>query len=199
MSERDDRAWSDLTEGWRADPADAERLAAIEPADVRARAAKFSRKVRHRNLGEVVAGVIVCGYGAVLMATASEPLRLWAGLTTIAGALIVCVILLVRGGNLDPPPPTASTSAVLDFERAQLLRQAALLERVWLWYLGPLVPGLSLSLASSWVEAARAGRPTWPIVPMAAACVALFVLLGWLNGREARKLRDKATRLGNPG
>lgn len=191
-----DRSWSQLAEGWRADPADAQRLTEIDPGEVRERAEKFSRTVRRRNVRELIAGAIVTGYGAVLLATASTALRMWAGAATILGALTVCVILVRRGGNLEPPAPTASTSAVLAFERAQLTRQAELLERVWLWYLGPLVPGLGLSLVSSYLETVQAGRPTWAHWISGGTTVALFVFVGWLNARAAKKLRDKIARVG---
>ena len=194
QDDKDERSWSQLAEGWRADAAGAERLSSVDPAEIRKRAEKFSRTIRWRNVRELIAGASVVVYGVVLIATASNALRTWAGVATLAGALLVCVVLVRRGGNLEPPAPTASTSAVLAFERAQLTRQAELLERVWLWYLAPLAPGIGLSLAASYVETAHAGRPTWFTWIAAGAAAALFVFVGWLNARAARQLRAKAER-----
>jgi hypothetical protein len=191
-NDREQRLWAELGEQWRKDAAGAARLAAVDPDVVRARAGKLARTIRRRNARELVAGAVVIAFGVYRMSTATAWLAQLSGAAMIAGAAFVSAVLLRRGGNLPPPPPTAVTSEVMAFERAELERQAALLERVWLWYIAPLLPGIALSLADSYVEAVRAGRPLWLFAPIVALCAAVLVGVGWLNARAARRLRVRA-------
>jgi hypothetical protein len=72
-----------------------------------------------------------------------------------------------------------------EFHRSQLVRQRDLLRSVWLWYLLPFVPGLLL------IQIGRAaGDPSRPlrVVMSATISVLVFLGIGWLNQRAARKL-----------
>ena len=118
----------------------------------------------------------------------------------VAGALFVAAFLLARARNLRAPDPAAPTSEVLAHERAQIERQARLLERVWIWYLAPLLPSVALIYADSLQRAlARSdgapGTGVGVIVALFAASLGLFVLIGWINRRAARRLRERMAPL----
>lgn len=69
-------------------------------------------------------------------------------LTLILGLLFVIYYLHFRANSR--PVPVGSLSTILDFHRSEIARQRDLLRKVPLWYLMPLVPGVSIGLASSW-------------------------------------------------
>ncbi|MCV2359922.1 hypothetical protein LNV08_13170 [Paucibacter sp. TC2R-5] len=64
-------------------------------------------------------------------------------LLTILATLLVMQQLRRRAGSRQLPA-TAMGQSWLDFQRAELLRQRAALRSVWLWYIGPFVPGFVL-------------------------------------------------------
>jgi hypothetical protein len=188
-----------LGAAWRSDVA-ADAFAAIDVAEVRRRAGDFARTIRRRNLRELAAGAVVIAAGASMAASAPTLLAKLAGAAMAAGALAVMLVIGLRARNADPPPPAAPTREVLAYERAELDRQARLLERVWAWYLAPLAPSLALFYADALLHALeRTGRARTAgvatSVGLFAWSVALFVLIGWLNGRAARRLRERMAKL----
>ena len=192
------RSWAELGATWRADGA-GDAFAAVDPAAVRARAAVFARRIRRRNVREVAAGALVIAGGVAMVIRSSEAAIRIGGALMAAGAAVLIAILLRHGRPLPPPAPDAPTRDVLVHERAELERQARLLERAWLWYLGPLVPSMVAIEGTAIARAAASGHGLGFALGSAAFTTAAFVAIGWLNARAARSLRARSERLGLEG
>lgn len=189
--------WDLLGEHWRKDE-QRSAFVAVDPDVVRARAARFARTIRWRNLREVISGHFVVLAGAGIAYHASSPYGRFGGVSLAIGASIVVAVIVRRTRNLLPPPPDAPTCEVMAFERSELERQAHLLERAWLWYLAPFVP----SIVAIYAGAARVAlsRPehggSLPFVGLLfVATAGVLVLVGWLNVRAARSLRRRMVAL----
>lgn len=191
--------WDRLGAEWRAPGAaePASVFAGFDPQEVRARAAAFARRIRHRNVREIVAGAVVVLAGVRIAYRAHTLLVTLGGASMAIGAAFVTASILLRARNLASPPSDAPTRDVLAYERAQLERQARLLERVWVWYLAPLVPSVVLIYADVLSRALAEGRPLALPLGRALATLLVFVLIGWMNGRAARALRARMPALGS--
>lgn len=192
--------WSELGASYRAAPAGPSSFESVDGGAVRERADAFARTIRYRNAREVAAAGIVIVAGAFIAARATTVLSLLGGVAMVGGAIFVAVFMLARAGNLRAPEPAVPTSEVLAYERAQLERQAHLLERVWIWYLAPLLPSIVLLYADSLQRALRApdsarGPGVAVLAALFAATIGVLALIGWINRRAARGLRDRMTRL----
>ena len=85
-------------------------------------------------------------------------------------------------------------------ERHMFERQARLLHGAWLWYVGPLVPGVVLVLANAYAESVRAnpGRAGAAAVVTGGVLALSFAVLGgvaWINRRAASRLRAQAREI----
>jgi len=164
-----------------------------DPATCAARASKFERTIRRRNLIEYAAGAFV-----IVLFTASSAGAAFKGewlialsmALTVIGAVIVLLGLRRRASNLDRRP---EDPCVLHLRR-QYERQFEALRDVPKWYLGPLIPGLVLfyfavtlgtAEVTGWVEALRG--IALPVV----ATIGLFGVIGLANWIAARSLRRK--------
>src|SRR5687767_3044476 len=110
--------------------------------EIRIHAGRFQRRIRFRNAIEYAAGLIVVPAFAAWAWTAPDVITKAGAALTVIGALFCLWQLHVRGGAR--PAPEASAAALLDFHRRELVRQRDALRSVWLWYLGPFVPGMLL-------------------------------------------------------
>jgi hypothetical protein len=111
--------------------------------ELRARAGKFQRRIRRRNLIEQLAAlyvVIVFGRGFM---TATELVPRIAAALAIGGTIYVAWHLQKWGTPKSLPGEMGRTVCV-GFYRGELERQRDLLRGVWKWYLGPLFPGLAV-------------------------------------------------------
>jgi hypothetical protein len=172
----------DLRRAWEAQTVE-ER--AVDVARVRVEAVSFERQIRRRNTREYAAGVfVVAAFGAVAF-VAPDPLgRLGAALIAV-GAVSVMASLARRGSGA--PLPDALGAPTLAWRRAELTRQRDLLAGIWRWYLGPLVPGMVLFLASAAWRAETAG--SFAVVGATAlAGVAVFGAIARANHAAAAEL-----------
>ena len=166
----------DLQSLWQSMPTTSVTITAEE---MRLRAMAFQRKVRRRNLVEYIAtAVVVAAFGwYATLPVPATPLWPIANLMIVAGALVIAWNLhrLARAAT---PPSGASAASLIDFQRGELTRQRDALKSVWLWYVGPVVPGFVL-----WLVAMGIGTPDHaPVRPIASlaitAVVAAFVFGG---------------------
>lgn len=175
----------------------------ITAQEMRTRADKFERKVRRRNLVEYVAAafvVVIFGW----YATFSEPATpLWpiANVMIIAGVLVV-VWNLHRLARASRPPSGASAATLIAFQRAEYTRQRDALKSVWLWYIGPMIPGLIV-----WFIAVASRMPA--LTPMRALIglggAAIFtalvfgfiILLNLLGAARLQRMIDDLDRYGD--
>jgi hypothetical protein len=186
--------WERLGAAWRNEPVGAPPP--IDVAEVRRRADAFARTIRRRNLREIAAGAVVIAGGAGIAATAPARLGQLGGVAMVLGAIAVSLFIALRARNRPAPPPAAPTREVLAHERAELERQARLLERVWIWYLAPLLPSVVLIYADALIRAlGRSGPERTVGIALSAglfgASLAFFVLIGRLNARAAQRLRAR--------
>jgi hypothetical protein len=201
--------WDTLGASWRSASPGASSFEDVDPAVVRTRADAFARSIRWRNVREVVAGTIVVVAGARTALHSSSLLVSIGGASMALGAVSVTAVIVTRARNAAPPPSDAPTRAVLAFERAELDRQARLLERVWLWYLAPFLPSLVAIYAAALLSALEKGENRGVIVSLGLFVGSLGFLgaVGWVNTRAARRLRaqmallpaENAGSLSDPG
>lgn len=200
---RDDatpEGFGDLGAAWRDADLGSDAFADVDLERVRSRAEAFSRKIRRRNAAEILASLFVLGWAALTAARATSPLGLAAGASLGLGVVVVAAVLLRRGRPGVQPRPEAPTRAVLAFHRGELERQARLLHGAWLWYVGPLVPGVVLVLANAYAESVRAnpGRAGAAAVVTGGVLALSFAVLGgvaWINRRAASRLRAQAREI----
>jgi hypothetical protein len=164
-------------------------------ATIRSTALKFQNKIRRRNIREYVAAVIAtAAYGAYIVYLPNMLQRI--GAAVVIAGIFVVVYWLHRQGASKDVPVDSSAKDCLDFHRQELTRQRDLLCQVGSRYIGPLIPGLAIFFAGSWMEAFNDGR--------GAIVMTLNVLLGaaivggvnWLNVRAANKLQEQLDSLG---
>lgn len=175
MNDEVQRAWAEQT-------TEEPRL---DPARLRAASITFERQVRRRNALEYGAAAVVVVAFAGVAVVASDPLRRAAAALIVLGAISV-VVTLARRGTAAPLPGSLG-APTLAWRSAELTRQRDLLAGVWRWYLGPLVPGMALLVASS---ALRATDPARLALALTTGVVgaAVFVAIGAMNRAAAAQL-----------
>jgi hypothetical protein len=164
----------------------------IPVEELRLKAAKFQRRIRWRNLREQAACLFVIAiFGAQsLMMPQTVPRIAFA--LMIAGAVYIAWHIQ-KWGSPRVIPADLGRANCLEFYRDELERQRALGRSIWKWYLGPLIPGMSL-LAVYGICVAPSGLRWFPIAyaVLAAAC---FWIVGWLNQSAARRLEGQIAEL----
>lgn len=165
---------NDLQSLWQSMPTP---IVAITADEMRARASTFERKVKRRNLIEYAAAafvILALGWYATLP-LATTPLWPVANIAIIIGTLVV-VWNLHRIGRAAATPASAEFGALLDFHRAELVRQRDALRAVWLWYIAPFLPGLALWFAALWIGTPGALKTlTWAMTLGGAALFAALI------------------------
>ena len=153
-------------------------------SEIRSKATKFERQIRRRNLLEYGAAVIVVGaFSRLVWIGQHELVR--AGAALIVLATLYVVYRIHRDGSVTAMPEDLALTTCRDFHRGQLVRHRDLLRSIWMWYLLPFVPGLLVLLIGR--AAADPGRAS-RVVMSAMISVLVFLGIGWLNQRAARKL-----------
>ena len=186
-----------MREIWQGQPTEGVRMSVEQ---IQASAGSFQRNIQWRNAREYVAAIaVVVFFGWEYSRTPDLPARIGFGLM-IAGMFYMVWVLLSRGSGR-PLPEDAGRSSFIEFQRSELVRQRDLLRGVWRWYLGPLIPGLAVLLATSFNHAIQAGH-AFPVVFVALFGVlvaAVFVGIAMLNGKAARKLQRQIDELDEAG
>jgi hypothetical protein len=161
---------------------------------VRLEAGRFQRKISARNLREyVVALLLIIYFGFWFSRITQVVAKVGFGLL-IAGIAHLVWHMLSKGspGTIDE---MAGLSDWIQFRRRELVRQRDLLRSIWLWYIGPCVPGLVVLVV--WFVL---GNRSKPIVVLMAAVYVLVVAAGFwwmgrLNARGAQKLQRQIDEL----
>lgn len=170
------------------------------PEELRRKISKFEQTIRRRNLREYVAAAFVLSvfaYYAWIFPTLL--LRIGCGLLIVGTAYVISQ--LHRRASARPAPVDMGLKNCLDFQRSQLARQRDALNAVWSWYLLPFLPGMAVFLmglfqfTKSITEAAgkplHAGAALLGFAIVAGCVAAIFILIGILNHRAARKLQSQ--------
>jgi hypothetical protein len=181
----------DLGEVWRRQKVEHTQMTLDE---IRAKAHKFQRKIVFRNLREYAAIVVVIAFFGFSMGKYPPLMRAGAGLC-IAGGLYVAYQLHRRGSAKTVAGDLAPASC-LDFHRRELERQRDLLQGIWSWYLGPLIPGLALLVVGAGMANPGHSRNAWRFLSIYSSAVALaFHFVARLNRRAAQRLQRRIDEL----
>lgn len=170
------------------------------PEELRGRISKFETTIRRRNLREYLAAALVLGvfsYYAWIFPTLL--LRIGCGLLIVGTAYVI--FQLHRRASARPAPVDMGLQNCIDFQRSGLARQRDALNAVWSWYLLPFLPGMAAFLVGLFqftknvTEAAgkpfHAGAALVGFAIVAGCMAAIFILIGMLNHRAARKLQSQ--------
>jgi hypothetical protein len=176
------------------DPAKQAWKASVETAgappleQVRKGAAKLYRRVWRRNAVEYAACVVVVGGMVPVLLTSHDIVRQIGAALTVAGVAFVAWQLRSRASA--DHPDLAGAMPILQFARAQLVRQRDALGGVLWWYMLPLVPGMLVTWLANLLDRLKDGRWTVASGLLALGFMALILVgVWWLNQRGARKLQ----------
>jgi hypothetical protein len=164
----------------------------ISITELHAKASKFQNRIRRRNLREQVACLfVIIAFGLMFFKSPAAVPRIGFGLI-VAGAVYIGWHLYAKATPKALPSDIGSANG-LQFYRRELERQRDLLQDIWKWYLGPLIPGMALLVIWGVLTAPPARR--WFPSAYAVFCVALFWAIGRLNLRAARRLSGQIDEL----
>jgi hypothetical protein len=164
-------------------------------ADIHARAECFQSRIRRRNWIEYAgAALAVAGFTWAAFAVADVLIRAACVLIILGTLYVAWKLATVARASAR----TDETMSWADFHRAELVRQRDALNGVWRWYLGPLIPGMTLF----WIGvglARSADSPLWVNVGVAALGLAIaagmFCGIAALNKRAAKTLQAEIDAL----
>ena len=114
---------------------------------------------------------------------------------TLATAYVLYVVAIMLFNRPNPMPDGLDFGPSIEHYRRELVRQHKWVRTMWLWYFLPLVPGLTLVVAGSAVEAAGRGRPLWPGAVMTAVMMAVLIAAHHTTEGMARKLQSRIEAL----
>lgn len=171
-------------------------LQPLPPEQLAEQATKLQRSISRRNRRETVVAVLVAPVFLFYAWVFPHWLTKLGALLCVAGLGVLLWQLHRRASAR--PLPEALAGSLLGFHRSELARQRDALRAAWLWYVAPLVPGMTLFLCGRQIE-----NGVWqPGVFVFVALVTGGVVL--LNLYAARRLQrqidklDPLTREDNP-
>lgn len=157
-------------------------------AQVRAGADRFYRRLRLRNAVEYVACVIVVVCFGIYAFTLEHILQRAGSAMVVFGTLVAAWQLHRRASAV--PPETAGEMPILDFVRAQMVRQRDALASIFWWYILPFVPGLVVMMIGTDLQHPPTGTAQFVGAASAWAIIAGMIFGGWwLNLHWARRLQ----------
>lgn len=185
-----------MKELWQSQPTEGVQVSIDQ---IRVSARRFERKIQGRNLREYAAAIVVVAFASFEFWRAGDVVvRIGFGLM-IAGTFYLIWHLLSKG-TWRPLPEDAALSSCIEFQRRQLEQQRDLLNSVWRWYLGPLIPSVAMLLfAFGRANPGHLKHPALVVVPEAMFFVAVCVAIALLNGRAARRLQRQIDELDQTG
>jgi amino acid transporter len=149
---------------------------------------KLYRHVKWRNRVEYAACVVVVIGFASYVVMLPNPLHKLGSVLIVLATLYVAWQLHRRASAV--PPEAAGTMPLLQFARAQLVRQRDALRSLFWWYLLPFLPGLTLFLIGNGQDPELIAK-----VPVLTrwlgllGMIAIFGAIWWLNQLGARRLQ----------
>lgn len=155
---------------------------------VRIGANKFYRWLRIRNFTEYVSCVIVVVCFGIYSFTLEHVLQRIGSVMIVAATFVVAWQLRRRASAI--PPESAGEMPILDFARAQMVRQHEALTSVFWWYLLPFIPGMAVFMGGTFLlrPPQTTGQVIGSIVAVGIVC-GIFAGVWWLNQHWARKLQ----------
>jgi len=157
--------------------------------ELRRRTAAFESAIRRRNRQEYGTAAFVAAACLYMLYFSRESYIRLGSVLVLVGISLVCFNLHGKGSA---PRPADAAAASRHWYRKELERQRDLLDGIWKWYLGPLIPGLAMWLAGGLWQHPERWRA--PLISSAIAA-ALFIAIAWWNGKTARKLDREISSL----
>jgi len=150
---------------------------------------KFDRRIRRRNLREMIAGAFVAVFFTFTAWAQHDPIQRAGNIVIVAGAL--WIMYYIRRYGAAPPDPNPDQT--LDGYQHALVRkydhQIRLLRGVKFWYLLPLYVGLLIGSVGLLKEQAEKGASLWLVALFPVFYTLFFAFIWWLNEvRGVRKL-----------
>ena len=159
------------------------------PENLRAEATAFQRKIERRNRREYLAGAFVIPVFCFYIWLFPYWVTRVGAAMVVLGTMVVMWQLHQRASSRVVPSDFGG--ACLQFQCAELARQRDALRSVWLWYLGPLLPGLVVFMWGQ--QGGSANHPVELIVDV--FMLVVFLAIAWLNRRAAVKLQRQIDTL----
>lgn len=159
--------------------------------ELRAKAAKFQRRIWRRNLREYLAAVLVIVFFAAAYWNTHQVIPRIAFAWIIAWSVFY-IWYLWRWGSATPVPANLGIAGV-GFYRNELARQRDLLRSVWKWVILPIVPALVLLDVYGFTSTGH-GKLRHHVAGVLLEAV-LLVVIAWLNLRAARRLDGRIAEL----
>ena len=158
--------------------------------EVRARADKFYRKIRRRNLIEYAACiVVVIAFGRNVFVLPHVLQKIGSGWLIVA-TFYVAWQLHRRGSAVSPD--RSGEMPLSTFLCMQLARQRDALRSIFWWYILPFIPGIALILIGNGQDPQMAKHaPIWLRWVGLGATATMFAGVWWLNQLGARKLQRR--------
>jgi hypothetical protein len=149
--------------------------------EIRLKARQFEKRIRRRNLREYIAGGVVIVVFTIYLFVFKNPTARLGCALTLAGTCFV-MWQIYRRGTPGTLPADLTLTACLEFRRRELVRQRDLLRSVWLWYIGPFVPGFIVFGAG--VRPRHGPASWWNALPF----LSILGMVLWANYRAAERL-----------
>ena len=163
--------------------------------EIRLKAEKHGRRIDWRNAREYIAALAVAVFLGFSFFRTTDVLSR-AGFGLVIASVLYIAWHLHRKGSRRRLPSDLGVADCLQFYRGELERQRDLLNGVWRWYLGPMVPGLAVvMLALTRTNPGHLKHIGW-VIAIYGAVIALVFLFVWrLNERAARSLQQRIDAL----
>lgn len=170
---------------WKAQ--DVPALQPLAQQQLAEQAAKLQGTVSRRNRREVIAAIVIAPVFLFYAWFCPHWLSQLGALLTVVGMGVV-VWQMGRRASARPLPESWAGS-LLAFHRSELVRQRDALRSVWLWYVGPITPGITLFICGRQIENGQ-----WQPWPFVITALLMAGVVG-LNRYAARGLQREIDKL----
>jgi hypothetical protein len=164
----------------------------ISVEELRAKAAKFQRRMRMRNIREYIAALVVIGIFTLFFVKMTDTIPRIGFAMIIAGS-IYYMFHLWKWGSSKSVPAEMGRADCLHYYRDELARQRDLVRSAWLWAVGPIAPGMALFFAWDIVTSPPAQR--WRRLAGISISIAILIAVVWANRHAARRLDRRIAEL----
>lgn len=172
---------------WQNQPVEGIRM----PVDqIRRRAESFRRSITWRNRREYVAALLVTAVSIYQFFSSEGLVR--TGFAFLIAGLFFLTGRLYSAGSAKRLPQDAGVWNWIEYRRRELARQRDLLNSVWRWYLGPLIPGLAILLfAFARANPGHSQHFSLIIAGYVIVVAAVFIFIARLNTAAASELQKE--------
>ena len=181
-----------MRELWQSQKTEGVRMSVEQ---IRLSAGKFQRRIEWRNARESIGAFAAAAFFAFEFALTND-LLMRIGFGLLIAAAFYMVWQLYTRGSWRRLPEDAGLSSCIEFQRRELKRQRDFLRGVWRWYLGPIIPGLVVTIAAVARSNPHRLKHSEALLGLYVVFIAAgFWFVAWLNKRAARRLQCRIDQL----